>query len=171
MRTFSVKVSDQHKVLKQARSESVIDTDKYEGHTPAPWWCNEDDWRCIDTMIKHEKGEDLQEICRVFYREVGYDGKPLPNGPVGFNRATAQLIADAPLLLAEVERLRKRQETMMHWLLKTKDSEWEDKEYVLTRIDEGYDLDTMIEIYEARVDMFGCSIEDDILDTLKGLIE
>jgi len=84
----------------------MIDTDKYTGHTPAPWWCNEDDWRCIDTMIKHEKGEDLQEICRVFYREVDYNGKPYPNGPVGFNRATAQLIADAPLLLEEVKRLR-----------------------------------------------------------------
>jgi len=83
----------------------MIDTNKYEGHTEGPWWCNEDDWRCIDTMIKHEKGKDLQEICRVFYREVDYDGKPLPN-PVGFNRATAQLIADAPLLLAEVKRLR-----------------------------------------------------------------
>ena len=84
----------------------MIDTDKYEGHTPAPWWCNEDDWRCIDTMVKHETGEDLEEVCRVNYREVDYDGKPLPNGPVGFNRATAQLIADAPLLLEEVKRLR-----------------------------------------------------------------
>tara|TARA_R100001510_G_scaffold19994_1_gene17422 strand:- start:1993 stop:2289 length:297 start_codon:yes stop_codon:yes gene_type:complete len=74
-------------------------------------------------------------------------------------------------LLAEVKRLRKRQETMMHWLLKTRDSDWEDKEYVLTRIDEGYDLDTVIEIYEARVDMYACGIEADILDTLKELIE
>ena len=90
----------------------MIDTDKYTGHTPAPWWCDEDDWRCIDTMITHEGGNDLESVCRVNYREVDYNGKPLPNGPVGSNKATAQLIADAPLLLEEVKRLRKEVERM-----------------------------------------------------------
>ena len=47
----------------------MIDTDKYEGHTPAPW-------------------DKLSEYC-----------------PVG--SIDKQLIADAPLLLAEVKRLRK----------------------------------------------------------------
>ena len=94
----------------------MIDTDKYEGHQEGPWWCDEDDWRCIDTMIKHEKGEDLEEICRVFYREVDYNGKALPNGPVGFNKATAQLIADAPLLLAEVKRLREQLRLAKEWV-------------------------------------------------------
>ena len=84
----------------------MIDTDKYEGHTPGPWSCHEDDWRCIETMFKHEKGEDLEEVCRVWYREVDYNGKPYPNGPVGSNRATAQLIADAPLILEAYKRLR-----------------------------------------------------------------
>ena len=98
----------------------MIDTSKYEGHQPAPWWCHEDDWRCIDTMITHETGEDLQEICRVFYREVDYNGKPLPNGPVGFNRATAQLIADAPLLLEEVKRLREE----VYNLTRANDTAW-----------------------------------------------
>ncbi len=46
----------------------MIDTDKYEGHTPAPW-------------------DKLSEYC-----------------PVG--SIDKQLIADAPLLLAEVKRLR-----------------------------------------------------------------
>ena len=124
----------------------MIDTDKYEGHTEGKWRVS-----ARKGTFTVKKGE--YEVAAV---------NDYPN---------ARLIADAPLLLEEVKRLRKRQETMMHWLLKTKDSEWEDKEYVLTRIDEGYDLDTMIEIYEARVDMFGCSIEDDILDTLKELIE
>ena len=96
----------------------MIDINKYEGHTPGPWWCNEDDWRCIDTMIKHEKGEDLKEICRVFYREVDYNGKPLPNGPVGFNKATAQLIADAPKLLAEVKRLNRFVHCAMNFMSK-----------------------------------------------------
>ena len=45
----------------------MIDTDKYEGHTPAPW-------------------DKLSEYC-----------------PVG--SIDKQLIADAPLLLAEVKRL------------------------------------------------------------------
>ena len=47
----------------------MIDTDRYEGHTPAPW-------------------DKLSEYC-----------------PVG--SIDKQLIADAPLLLEEVKRLRK----------------------------------------------------------------
>jgi hypothetical protein len=46
----------------------MIDTDKYEGHTPAPW-------------------DKLSEYCPV-------------------SSIDKQLIADAPLLLAEVKRLR-----------------------------------------------------------------
>ena len=60
-------------------------------------------------------------------------------------------------------------ETLMQWLLKTKDSDWENEQYVLTRLDEGYDLETMIYIYESRVDMYACSIEADILECLKDL--
>lgn len=55
----------------------MIDTDRYEGHTPAPWkWITDDKdtyLSCFDNDIKVD--EDL--------------------------------IADAPLLLAEVKRLRK----------------------------------------------------------------
>ena len=54
----------------------MIDTDKYEGHTPAPWkWIIDDKdtyLSCFDNDIK----------------------------------ADENLIADAPLLLAEVKRLR-----------------------------------------------------------------
>ena len=60
-------------------------------------------------------------------------------------------------------------ETLMHWALKTRSSDWENKRYVLTRLDEGYDIDTMIYIYESRVEMYACSIEADILEYLKGL--
>ena len=75
-------------------------------------------------------------------------------------------------LLAEVKRLREYDfETLMHWLLKVRDSHWEDKDHVLERIEEGYDLKTMIYIYESRVEMTACSIEQGILDTLKELIE
>ena len=130
----------------------MIDTDKYTGHTEGPW-C----YYHSNQFIETEEGIHL-------FTNFGDTDDPAYD-------VNSELVADAPLLLEEVKRLRKRQETMMHWLLKTKDSEWEDKEYVLTRIDEGYDLDTVIEIYEARVDMYACSIEADILDTLKELIE
>ena len=58
----------------------MIDTDKYEGHTPAPW-------------------DKLSEYC-----------------PVG--SIDKQLIADAPLLLAEVKRYRSLVKELIdsyHW--------------------------------------------------------
>ena len=66
----------------------MIDTDKYEGHTPAPWESNLDDegYRWVDAYTDGEG--DLN--CRIV---VG-------------RKADEQLIADAPLLLAEVKRLR-----------------------------------------------------------------
>lgn len=60
-------------------------------------------------------------------------------------------------------------ETLMRWLLKVTDQHWEDKQLVLERIEEGYDLETMIHIYESRVEMTACSIEQDIVDTLRCL--
>ena len=56
----------------------MIDTDKYEGHTPAEHWS---------------------------FSLWGF------SMPTGFD-ADAQLIADAPLLLAEVERLREENHEM-----------------------------------------------------------
>ena len=58
----------------------MIDTDKYEGHTPAPWG------RDYDSVFEYG-GEDIARLT-------------LGNG------ANEQLIVDAPLLLAEVKRLR-----------------------------------------------------------------
>jgi hypothetical protein len=104
-----------------------------------------------------------------------YEGHTMKGLVFDEDSPNARLIADAPDLLAEVKRLREQNklcfETMMHWLLKTRDCHWEDKEYVLERTEEGYDLETMIHIYEARVDMTACSIEQDILDTLKEMVE
>jgi hypothetical protein len=78
----------------------MIDTDKYEGHTPAPWKASHDvlehghivnntGWRVY--VGEHEK---RAEICN-----HTFDHDEL-------SEANARLIADAPLLLAEVERLR-----------------------------------------------------------------
>ena len=66
----------------------MIDTDKYKGHTEGPWEADLDDEgkRWVDAY--DDKGDI--NLCRI------------TNG----NKADAQLIADAPLLLAEVKRLR-----------------------------------------------------------------
>ena len=63
----------------------MIDIDKYEGHTPAPW-TNEYDEELGEHTI--ESGDGM-----VAQRVLGVD---------------AQLIADAPLLLEEVKRLREQ---------------------------------------------------------------
>lgn len=66
----------------------MINTDKYEGHTPAPWlWCEDEG---LDLVVADDQ-------CRTVIEEV----KALNTD------ADAQLIADAPLLLEEVKRLRK----------------------------------------------------------------
>ena len=62
----------------------MIDTDKYEGHTPGPWTPNDDGYVDADYNI-------AQVLPFV--------------SPKAF-LANTQLIADAPLLLEEVKRLR-----------------------------------------------------------------
>jgi len=58
----------------------MIDTEKYEGHTPAPWyfWCGGVSTGPVSS------GEDITK-----------------------SEVNGKLIADAPLLLAEIKRLRK----------------------------------------------------------------
>ena len=69
----------------------MIDTDKYEGHSPPPWLWYEDEG--LDLVVADDQ-------CRTVIEEV----KALNTD------ADAQLIADAPLLLAEVKRLRAENE-------------------------------------------------------------
>jgi len=76
----------------------MIDTDKYKGHTPAPWQAvlNDTDGH-MDVVIA--EGDEKREavlslpcwVCEEDMLEL---------------TANAQLIADAPLLLQEVKRLR-----------------------------------------------------------------
>ena len=71
----------------------MIDTDKYEGHTEEPWAWD-------DTILtNHEAGVDIIDICGTM--SVTHE----PN---------LQLVADAPLLLAEVKRLREGIEHALH---------------------------------------------------------
>jgi len=73
----------------------MIDTDKYEGHTPAPWITLD------DNAVKTPKHDDPY----AFIERRNDDGYV-----VALSKADAQLIADAPLLLEEVKRLRKQLE-------------------------------------------------------------
>jgi len=64
----------------------MIDTDKYEGHNDAPWTLSEE---YAYELFVYAGDVRLAKI----------DGNMM-------NEANAQLMADAPLLLAEVKRLR-----------------------------------------------------------------
>ena len=76
----------------------MIDTNKYEGHTPVPW-----------TIDVHKVGKDISAIViesnmtthsNCVLAEVEVENK--------YAEADAQLIADAPLLLEEVKELRRQ---------------------------------------------------------------
>ena len=70
----------------------MIDTDKYEGHTEGPW-------------IPHEPFMDMGDGLSVILRGFKYRlFSPLSQSQ--WKDADIQLMADAPLLLAEVKRLR-----------------------------------------------------------------
>jgi len=75
----------------------MIDTDKYEGHTRGPWKIYYDKWNrsgwWIDSIARGGVGEYGDTVCRL-------------HGTAQNKDPTAKLIQDAPLLLAEVKRLR-----------------------------------------------------------------
>ena len=73
----------------------MIDTDKYEGHTEEKWIADGDDER--GWAVRTPKHDDPY----AFIERRNDDGEV-----VSLSEADAQLIADAPLLLAEVKRLR-----------------------------------------------------------------
>ena len=98
----------------------MIDTDKYEGHTPAPWKL---DWS--DTEAEINKGCEIhivsanKEVLEKFTinpsridGDAIYDpyitsiscGSSYTKGGEYIAEADARLIADAPLLLAEVKQ-------------------------------------------------------------------
>jgi len=66
----------------------MIDTDKYEGHTEGKWNL---------TPEGHIVADNMTVVCNKYTKRI-----------VETNHKDIQLIADAPLLLAEVKRLRKK---------------------------------------------------------------
>ena len=71
----------------------MIDTDKYEGHTEGPWSIKTGN---TGHSVKDANGD---HVCTI----------PDPTG-----MSNKHIIADAPLLLAEVKRLREWRDKVLH---------------------------------------------------------
>jgi len=83
----------------------MIDTDKYEGHTPAPW-----------TVDVHKVGQDTSAVV-IESSMTTHSNDVLAEVEVENNYALidAQLIADAPLLLEEVKDLQKKLDNLREY--------------------------------------------------------
>lgn len=87
----------------------MINTDKYEGHTPAPW--------CVDDNEESDYNENPNGT-HIYALRLREDVAPhpvsagLPIAQHTGHGADARLIADAPLLLAEVKRLREENDLL-----------------------------------------------------------
>ena len=79
----------------------MIDMSKYEGHSKGPWKHMYQAWGGVDYIMSPHEG------CVA----------KIDNGDKSSveNRADALLVADAPLLLEEVKRLRDHIRRMRHW--------------------------------------------------------
>ena len=82
----------------------MIDTDKYEGHTPAPWY----ERKHYDTEAPSVAAGEHDILLAICGKGLKHHSSPqyAITRPVEEQEANAKLIADAPLLLAEVKRLR-----------------------------------------------------------------
>ena len=88
----------------------MIDTDKYEGHSPAPWHGCFGGVYCDDKAPDFKMVKITKTICRQplhFDKEngdwVAYDGHTPAN--IAKIHPDQLLIVDAPLLLAEVKQI------------------------------------------------------------------
>ena len=73
----------------------MIDTDKYEGHTEGPW-----------RIVEGDSIYDENEYWLAIRSAKGFDVTELSGTTSDIGKSDWNLIADAPLLLAEVKRLR-----------------------------------------------------------------
>jgi hypothetical protein len=105
----------------------MIDTDKYKGHTPAPWLNhNPDDPlahrhdQCDFMVGTYQKSKNGSMYFKLVADWGGcVNCLPDANSVIAEypDWANARLIADAPLLLAEVKRLQKRSKKLENALL------------------------------------------------------
>ena len=84
----------------------MIDTDKYEGHTEGPWELIEREGTGLFNLVMWRREEK---------KPVAY---AYNSGKYTYEYPNAQLMADAPLLLAEVNRLRERLIRAYDWVEK-----------------------------------------------------
>ena len=104
----------------------MIDTDKYEGHTEGPWvWSSLND----EELIMFDADAYASGFPNIILRAKEDD-------------ADAQLIADAPLLLAEAKRLREKLESIQNSMAWTVQVWW--NENYMGR--EGW-MEQMCEVY------------------------
>jgi len=94
----------------------MIDTDKYEGHTEAPWELIEREGTGLFNLVMWRR-EEKKPIAYAYN-----------SGKYTYEYPNAQLMADAPLLLEAYKRLRGRHVAFMQWMLENYDeivNEWE----------------------------------------------
>ena len=112
----------------------MIDTDRYEGHTPGPWVALHRYWRKEGSHgggLREEGAEDAGNYAQSLVYTKAYlnaeddwydsdkptlDWSSVVNGVCIENKATANLVADAPLLLEEYERLRRELDTQYKYI-------------------------------------------------------
>ena len=83
----------------------MIDTDKYEGHSKGPWELGRYFSRWKIYWFDKEMSDNWDSI-RDFGEEYRHEDFCFDVGVVASTESNARLMADAPLLLAEVKRLR-----------------------------------------------------------------
>jgi len=81
----------------------MIDTDKYEGHTPGPWKAQNDFYK---NGIEENNNRSYLTWGVTLSKERLDDGRQNRIGYHVMHIADAQLIADAPLLLAFYKRIK-----------------------------------------------------------------
>ena len=111
----------------------MIDTDKYEGHTPGPW-----EWsKSGDTGIMRLGTAGVDKRRKEFKESIVMGDRP-PHPAVrpparklwgSLSDANKLLITDAPLLLAEVKRLREENKRLREMVEKAVGYGAYDEEY------------------------------------------
>ena len=94
----------------------MIDTDKYEGHTEGPWILGSNTEKNSNGHRTSYGTDERPIIYSDVAIKTNYEGQELSVKIGQVNRQDAQLIADAPLLLAEVKRLTAMFEETNHHL-------------------------------------------------------